>query len=107
MGHWTAYSVHTLISRNDFGLNSWSITDPTLLARVALRPGWLLRRRAHPRVPDGAVRAQLHLLDHPVSTSGVAALQEPVVFGSQIYGCTVLSHGSSPVGHARVRGSSC
>ncbi len=53
------------------------------------------------------MRAQLHLLDHPVSTSGVAALQEPVVFGSQIYGCTVLSHGSSPVGHARVRESSC
>ena len=44
--------------------------------------------------PDGAVRAQLHLLNHAVSTSGVAALQESVVLGSQIYACTPQPDGS-------------
>jgi hypothetical protein len=46
--------------------------------------------------PDhvGALRAQLHLLNHAVSTSGVAALQESVVRGSQIYACTQQSDGS-------------
>ena len=44
--------------------------------------------------PDGAVRAQLHLLTHPVSTSGVAVLQESVVLGSQIYACTVQRDGT-------------
>jgi len=44
--------------------------------------------------PAGAARAQLHSLSHPVATSGVAALQESVVLGSQIYACTAQPDGS-------------
>ena len=40
------------------------------------------------------MRAQLHLLNHAASTTGVAALQESVVFGSQIYACTPQADGS-------------
>ena len=46
------------------------------------------------KFPGGAVRAQLHLLNHPVATSGAAALQESVALGSQIYACTAQPDGS-------------
>ena len=40
------------------------------------------------------MRAQLHLVNHAVTTTGVAVLQESVIFGSQIYACTQRSDGS-------------
>ena len=40
------------------------------------------------------MRGQLHLLNNPVSTRGVAAVQESVILGSQIYACTPQSDGS-------------
>ena len=44
--------------------------------------------------PRAPARAQLHLLNHAVRSHGVAAVQESVVLGSQIYACTPQSDGS-------------
>jgi hypothetical protein len=71
-----------------------TVTDPTLLDALRSDPGSFYTDLHTATFPDGAVRAQLHLLNHAVSTTGVAALQESVVFGSQIYACTQRSDGS-------------
>ncbi len=71
-----------------------TVTDPTLLAELGSDPNAFYTELRTKQFPHGAVRAQLHLLDHQVSTNGVAALQESVVRGSQIYACTVQSDGS-------------
>jgi CHRD domain/Protein of unknown function (DUF3455) len=77
-----------------FASGTVTVTDSTLLAALRSDPGSFYAD-LHTRVfPNGAARAQLHLLSHPVATSGVAALQESVIFGSQIYACTAQPDGS-------------
>jgi hypothetical protein len=79
---------------NGFASGTVTVGDPTLLAALRSDPAGFYTDLHTRRFPDGAVRAQLHLLNHTVSTRGVAALQESVVRGSQIYACTQQSDGS-------------
>jgi hypothetical protein len=76
------------------GFASGTVTDPTLLAALRSDPGSFYADLHTTAFPAGAARAQLHLLNHAVSTSGVAALQESVVLGSQIYACSPQLDGS-------------
>jgi hypothetical protein len=78
----------------DFASGSVTVDDPNLLAALRSNPGGFYTDLDTNEFPDGAVRAQLHLLNHAVSTSGVAALQESVVLGSQIYACTAPLDGT-------------
>jgi hypothetical protein len=71
-----------------------TVTDPTVLAELRSDPGSFYTDLHTRNFPGGAVRAQFHLLNHAVTTTGVAVLQESVVFGSQIYACTQRSDGS-------------
>ena len=71
-----------------------TVSDPALLAALRSDPSGLYVDLHTNQFPGGAARAQLHLLTHAASTSGVAALQESVIFGSQIYACTQQSDGS-------------
>ena len=71
-----------------------TVTDPTVLAELRSDPGRFYTDLHTSNFPGGAVRGQLHLLNHAVTTTGVAVLQESVVFGSQIYACTQRSDGS-------------
>jgi hypothetical protein len=77
-----------------FASGTVTVNDPALLAELQSNPGSFYTDLHTDQFPDGAVRAQLHSLTHAVSTSGVAALQESVVFGSQIYACTLQPDGS-------------
>jgi hypothetical protein len=77
-----------------FASGTVTVTDPTLLAALRSDPGSFYADLHTTQFPAGAARAQLHLLNHAVSTSGVAALQESVVLGSQIYACTPQLDGS-------------
>lgn len=77
-----------------FASGSVTVSDPTLLDALRSNPGGFYADLHTTAFPDGAVRAQLHLLNHPVATSGVAALQESVVRGSQIYACSAQADGS-------------
>ena len=77
-----------------FASGSVTVTDPTVLDALRSDPSGFYTDLRNNDFPNGAVRAQLHLLSHAVSTTGVAALQESVVFGSQIYACTVQLDGS-------------
>jgi hypothetical protein len=77
-----------------FASGTVTVADATLLAALRSDPGDFYTDLDTNEFPDGAVRAQLHLLNHAVGTSGVAALQESVVFGSQIYACTQQLDGS-------------
>jgi hypothetical protein len=52
------------------------VTDPALLAALRSDPGALYTHLRTRRFPDGAVWGQLHLLNHPVRASGVAAVQD-------------------------------
>jgi CHRD domain/Protein of unknown function (DUF3455) len=82
--------------RDAGGFTSGTVTvsDPAVLAALRSDPSGLYVDLHTDQFPDGAARAQLHLLTHPASTSGVAALQESVLRGSQIYSCTQQSDGS-------------
>jgi hypothetical protein len=71
-----------------------TVTDPTLLAALRSDPSAFYTDLRTNEFPGGAVRAQLHLLNHSVRTTGVAAVQESVVLGSQIYACTPQADGS-------------
>jgi hypothetical protein len=77
-----------------FASGSVTVSDPTLLAALRSNPGGFYSDLRSTQAPQGAVRAQLHLLTHTVATTGVAALQESVVLGSQIYACTAQADGS-------------
>jgi hypothetical protein len=77
-----------------FASGTVTVTDPTVLAALRSDPSGFYTDLHTNQFPGGAVRAQLHPLNHVVSTSGVAALQESVIFGSQIYACTVQTDGS-------------
>ena len=77
-----------------FASGTVTVTDPALLAALRSDPGGFYTDLRTTAFPGGAARAQLHLLNHTVSTSGVAALQESVVLGSQIYACTAQPDGS-------------
>ncbi len=77
-----------------FASGTVTVTDSTLLAALRSDPGGFYTDLHTTEFPGGAARAQLHLLNHAVSTSGVAALQESVVLGSQIYACTPQPDGS-------------
>jgi hypothetical protein len=81
-------------STDDVASGTVTVDDPTLLAALRSNPSDFYAEMTTKKSPDGAVRAQLHLLTHAVSTSGVAAVQESVVFGSQIYACTVQTDGN-------------
>src|SRR5262249_21706598 len=71
-----------------FASGTVTVTDPALLAALRTSPGSFYADLRTAAFPGGAARAQLHLLTHPVATSGVAAVQESVLRGSQIYACT-------------------
>jgi len=77
-----------------FASGTVTVADPNLLAALRSDPSGFYADLETNVFPGGAVRAQLHLLNHAVSTSGVAALQESVVLGSQIYACTLQNDGS-------------
>ena len=77
-----------------FASGTVTVTDPTLLAALRADPIGFYADLHTTAFPSGAARAQLHRLTHPVATSGVAALQESVVLGSQIYACTAQPDGS-------------
>jgi CHRD domain/Protein of unknown function (DUF3455) len=77
-----------------FASGTVTVTDPALLAALRSDPGGFYTDLHTTKFPGGAVRGQLHLLNHTVSTSGVAALQESVALGSQIYACTPQPDGS-------------
>ena len=77
-----------------FASGTVTVTDPALLAALRSDPGGFYADLHTTAFPGGAARAQLHLLNHTVATSGVAALQESVVRGSQIYACTARPDGS-------------
>src|SRR6266516_909784 len=53
-----------------FASGSVTVTDPTLLAALRSDPGGFYTDLHTIAFPGGAVRAQLHLLNHPVATSG-------------------------------------
>jgi len=78
----------------DFASGTVTVTDPALLAALRSDPGGFYADLHTDAFPGGAVRAQFHLLNHAVSTRGVAAVQESVLHGSQIYACTVQPDGS-------------
>src|SRR5262249_57786674 len=71
-----------------------TVSDPGLLGALRSDPGSFYADLRTTAFPGGAARAQLHLLTHAVATSGVAAVQESVVLGSQIYACTAQPDGS-------------
>jgi hypothetical protein len=71
-----------------------TVTDPSLLAALRSESSNFYTDLRTNKFPAGAARAQLHLLNHPVAASGVAALQESVAQGSQIYACTRQPDGS-------------
>jgi len=71
-----------------------TVDDPSVLAALQSDPSAFYTDLRTTQFPDGAARAQFHQLNHAVSTSGVAALQESVIFGSQIYACTLQGDGS-------------
>ncbi len=71
-----------------------TVTDPTVLDALRANPSGFYADLHTTEFPDGAARAQFHQLHHPVATNGVAALQESVVLGSQIYACTPTADGS-------------
>jgi hypothetical protein len=73
---------------------SVTVTDPAVLDALRSNPGGFYADLTTAVFPGGAARAQLHLLNHAVATSGVAAVQESVVLGSQIYACTAQPDGS-------------
>jgi hypothetical protein len=76
------------------GSGTVTVTDPAVLDALRANPGGFYADLSTAIFPGGAARAQLHLLNHTVSTSGVAAVQESVVLGSQIYACTAQADGS-------------
>ena len=73
---------------------SVTVSDPTVLDALRSNPNGFYTDLRNDDFPNGAVRAQLHQLSHAVSTTGVAAVQESVIFGSQIYACTVQRDGT-------------
>ena len=77
-----------------FASGTVTVTDPTVLTALGSNPGGFYADLHTNKFPGGAVRAQFHLLDHPVSTTGVAAVEESVALGSQIYACTRQTDGS-------------
>jgi hypothetical protein len=89
-----AVTLFTTPRPGGFASGTVTVTDPALLAALRSDPGGFYADLHTTQFPDGAVRAQLHLLNHAVSTSGAAASQEPVLHGSQIYACTAQADGS-------------
>jgi hypothetical protein len=77
-----------------FASGTVTVTDPAVLDALRSNPQGFYTDVRTTEFPNGAARAQLHALNHPVATSGVAAVQESVVLGSQIYACTVQTDGS-------------
>jgi hypothetical protein len=77
-----------------FASGTVTVTDPSVLDALRSNPGGFYADLHTTKFPDGAARAQFHQLNHTVATSGVGALQESVVRGSQIYACTPQLDGS-------------
>lgn len=77
-----------------FASGSVTVADPALLDALRSDPQGFYADLHTTDFPDGAARAQLHGLNHSVSRSGVAGLQESVVLGSQVYACTLQLDGS-------------
>jgi hypothetical protein len=86
--------LFTTASSFGTGSGTVTVTDPAVLDALRANPGGFYADVSTAIFPGGAARAQLHLLNHAVSTSGVAAVQESVVAGSQIYACTAQPDGS-------------
>src|SRR5262249_2314545 len=85
-----------------FASGTVTVTDPALLAALRTSPGSFYADLRTTAFPGGAARAQLHLLTHAAATSGVAAVQESVLRGSQIYACTAPPGGSFAFTHPGV-----
>ncbi len=81
-------------SADGFASGTVTVSDPTVLDALRANPGGFYTDLHTTKFPAGAARAQFHQLNHTVATSGVAALQESVVLGSQIYACTPQGDGS-------------
>src|SRR6476661_6204030 len=82
-----------------FASGTVTVTDPDLLTALRSDPTGFYADLHTTAFPAGAARAQLHRLTHPVATSGIAtsgiaAVQESVVLGSQVYACTAQPGGS-------------
>jgi CHRD domain/Protein of unknown function (DUF3455) len=77
-----------------FASGTVTVTDPDLLSALRSDPGSFYADLHTTAFPGGAARAQLHRLTHPAATTGVAAVQEPVLHGSQVYACTAQPGGS-------------
>jgi hypothetical protein len=86
--------LFTTTSSFGTGSGTVTVTDPAVLDALRSNPGGFYADVSTAIFPGGAARAQLHLLNHAVSTSGVAAVQESVLQGSQIYACTAQPDGS-------------
>jgi hypothetical protein len=71
-----------------------TVADASILAALRSDPGSFYVDLRSRLFPNGAARAQLHLVTHGVTTTGVAARQESVLLGSQVYACTVQPDGS-------------
>jgi hypothetical protein len=84
----------TLHPVRGFASGTVTVTDPALLAALQSDPGAFYVDLHSKKSPSGAARAQLHALNHAPSPRGVAALQESVVRGSQVYACTMQADGS-------------
>ena len=84
----------TAPATDDSTTGTVTVTDPSLLAALRSNPSGFYADLHTNQFPSGAVRAQLHLLNHTVTTTGVAAVQESVIHGSQIYACTQQGDGS-------------
>jgi CHRD domain/Protein of unknown function (DUF3455) len=78
----------------DLASGTVTVADADLLAALRSNPSGFYTDLHTTDFPDGAARAQLHLLNHAVGTTGVAAVQESVVLGSQIYACTSQTDGT-------------
>ena len=88
-------TLFTTPPRPTGGFASGTVTvDPALLAEMRTDPAGFYADLHTTAFPDGAARAQLHPLSHPVATTGVAAVQQSVVVGDQIYACTPRPDGS-------------
>jgi hypothetical protein len=77
-----------------FASGTVTVSDATVLDALRSNPGGFYTDLHNTKFPGGAVRAQFHQLNHTVATTDVAALQESVVLGSQIYACSPQFDGS-------------
>lgn len=72
----------------DWATGTVTVTDSRLLEALSENPGGVYANLHTSRFPGGALRGQLHRLDHAVALRRDAVFQASVVHGVQIYACT-------------------